>query len=184
MHVLKFESGGPDLQGRLVVVGSFCRRAIEDFKKNTYTKKSAVEFDIEPGEPLGGFVGQKERGDEREELTGCGAGLDHAISAIGDSDRDRAAAQRLHQRARAVRNARHLVGLVLHGSHVLIEAFTHDLLQRECLDDADALNRLLQRLYDARPAVELSLGNGVDATNQLAQHEECRRSHDEAEERH
>ena len=84
------------------------------------------------------------------------AGLDHAVAAIGDGDGDGAAAERLHQRAGAVGHARHLVGFVLDRGDVAVEAFAHGVFQREGLDDADALQRFLQRLQDPGAAVELA----------------------------
>ena len=54
-----------------------------------------------------------------------------------------------------------------------------DILEREGLDDADALQRLLQRLQDADPAGELRLGDAANALDHLAQNQHRGREHDE-----
>ena len=67
---------------------------------------------------------------------------------------------------------------------ITVEALAHGVFEREGLDDADALQRFLQRFQDARAAVELGARDDVDAADQLAQNQECRRRHDKGEERH
>ena len=74
----------------------------------------------------------------------------------GSAQRDREAAERLHQRARAIGDARHLVGFVLHvGDALASMRRAHLVFERERLDDAHALQGLLQGLDDARAAGEL-----------------------------
>ena len=67
---------------------------------------------------------------------------------------------------------------------MLVEARLHGILERECLDDADALQGFLQRLHDACGAGELVQRNGLDAVDELAQDEHRRRHDDDAEQRH
>ncbi len=60
----------------------------------------------------------------------------------------------------------------------------HLVLERERLDHAHALKRFLHRLDDARAAGELRPRDAAHAAHQLAQDQERRRSHDEADKRH
>ena len=184
MNVVEFQPRRLDLQGRLVVVDRFARRAVDHLEQDAHAHQPAVELDVETGKALGRFVGQQERGDEGEELPGRGAGLDDAIAGIDKGEGDRAAAERLHQRARAIGDARHLVGFMLDVRDIAVEALAHDIFEREGLDDVDALQRFLQRLHDARAAMELAARDGVDAADHLAQNQERRRYDHEAEERH
>ena len=80
----------------------------------------------------------------------------------------------------AVGDARHLVGLVLHVGDAGVEAAAHLVFERERLDDAHALQRLLHRLDRARAAGELRLRDRADAADQLAQHDHRRRRDDRA----
>ena len=102
------------LQRRLVVVVGLGRRAVDDLEQDAHADQAGVEIDVEARQPLGRLVGQHEGGEEREELRPAsrrsrsrGSRHRSARSAIGE------AAERLHQRARAVGDARHLVGFVL-----------------------------------------------------------------------
>ena len=109
--------------------------------------------------------------------------LDDPVAAVDHHARHGKAAQDLHQRRGAVGDAGHLVGLPLDRRDVGVEAFAQDILEREGLDDADALQRLLQRLQDADPAGELVLGDAANALDHLAQHQHRGREHDERHER-
>ena len=156
----------------------------EHFEQDAHADQSAVELDIEARQALGRLIGQEERGDEGEELARRRPGRDDAIAAIGDGHGDGDAAERFHQRRGAAGNARQLVGLVLDRRDVAVEAFAHGVFQRERLDDADALQRLLQRLDDTGAAHELAVRDPFDAADQLAQHQQSRRRHHEGEKRH
>ncbi len=65
-----------------------------------------------------------------------------------------------------------------------IEPLQHRLFQRERLDDADALDRLLHRLQHLRAAGVAVPGDAMDAADQLAQHQHGGRRDDEARDRH
>src|SRR4051794_5431237 len=103
-----------------------------------------VELEIEPREPLGWFISEQERRKEGDEAARRCAFVDDQVAAVDDGERNREAAERLHDRARAVCDARPLVGLVLDRGYARIEAAAHFVFQRESLYDAQALQRLLQ----------------------------------------
>ena len=159
VHVGEFDARGRELERRAVVVDGSVGGAVDDVEQDAHADQRGIEIDVEAREPLGRLVGEQERGQEREELARRRAGLDHAVAAVDHGDRDRDAAERLHQRAGAVGDARHLVGLLLELGDVGVEARAHRVLEREGLDDADALHGLLQGLEDARAAGELPLGD-------------------------
>ena len=95
---------------------------VDDVEQDAHADQPAVEVDIEPGKPLGRLVGQHEGREEREELTGSCSGLDHAEAAVDQRAGDRESAERLHQRARAVGDARPLVRFVLEVGDTSVEA--------------------------------------------------------------
>ncbi len=144
----------------------------------------AVQFDVEPRQPLGRLIGQQERGQEREELAGRRAHRDHAVAAIHQPARDRETAQRFHQRAGAVGDPRHLVGVALDRGDAGVDALAHGLFQRERLDGADALQRFLHGFQNVGGAGELVVREALDPLHQLAQHQHRRRRHHESEQRH
>ncbi len=85
--------------GRSSWVGSVGGLSITSNRIRTPTSDN-VEVEVEPGQPLGGFVRQQKCGQEREEFAGRRSGIDHAVSGIDHEDRDREAGQRFHQRRR------------------------------------------------------------------------------------
>ena len=84
-------------------------------------------------------------------------------------ERDGEAAERFHQRAGAVGDARHFVGFVLDLADTDGKPAPHLVFEREGLDDAHALQRFLHGLDDARAAGELHAGDAAHAADQLAQ---------------
>ena len=143
-----------------------------------------VELDVEPRQPLGRLVGQQECGEEGEELARRRTRLDDAIAAVDHRQRDGEAAERLHQRACAVRDPRPAVGFFFELGDVGMHARAHLVFKRERLDRAHALHRLLQALEQPRAADELAQRNMVDAANHLAQHEQRGRHDHQADQRH
>ena len=113
IDVAEFDPRVDEFQRRLVVVGGLARRAVDDFQQHARADQVAVEVDVEPRQPLGRLGSQQERGHEGEELAGRGAQRDHAVAAIQQAAGDREAAERFHQRAGAVGDPRHLVGVAL-----------------------------------------------------------------------
>ena len=154
-HVGEFHPRSDELQRRLVVVGRLGRGRVHHLEQHAHADEMVVEFEVEPREPLGRLIGEQERGEERDEAAGRRAFVDDQIAAVDDGERDREAAERLHQRARAVGDARPLVGLVLHVGDAGVEAAAHLVFERERLDDAQALQGLLQGLDRVRAAGEL-----------------------------
>ncbi len=171
-------------QRRLVLVGRLGRRVVDDVEQDAHADEAAVEIDIEAGKPLRRLVGQHEGGQEGEELAGRGAGFDHPEAAVDQRARDREAAECLHQRARAVGDARPFVRFSLELGDVRVEARAHAVLERIGLDDTDPLHGLLHRLQNARIAGELLVRDRFDAFDQLAQDQHRRRHHGDAEQRH
>ena len=183
-HVVELDARLGDLQRRLVVVVRLGRRAVDDLEQDADADEARVELDVEARQPLRRLIGQHEGGEEREELPRRRAGFDHAEAAVDQRAGDGEAAERFHQRAGAMRHPRPFVGLVLELGDVGVEPPPHHVFEREGLDGADALHRLLHGLQDARAAEELVAGDAVDAADHLAQHHERGRRHDEAEKRH
>ena len=181
--VAQFDPRVGQFQRRLVVVGGFAGRAVDDFQQHPRADQLAVEVDVEPRQPLGRLGRQQEGGHEREELAGRGAERDHAVAAVQQTAGDGEAAERFHQRVGAVGDPRHLVGVALDGGDVLVDALLHRLFQRERLDGADALQRFLHGLQDVGGAGELVVGEALDALDQLAQEQHRRRHHHEADQR-
>src|SRR5262245_18822064 len=118
---------------------------VDDLEQDAHPDQSAVEVDIEPGEALGWLISQHEGREKREELSGSGPGLDHAEAAVNQCAGDRESAERLHQRARAIGDARPFVRFVLEVGNASVEAPTHGLFERDRLADANALAGLLMR---------------------------------------
>src|SRR5262249_59425486 len=123
----------------------------------------AVEVDMERGKAFGWLISQNEGGEKREELTGRGPGLYHAEAAVNQCAGDGESAERFHQRARAVGDARPFIRFVLEVGNTSVEAGAHGLFERERLEDAHALQALLQRFENARAAGELMMRNRLDA---------------------
>ena len=98
--------------------------------------------------------------------------------------RDGEAAERLHQRPGAMGGARPAVRFLLQVGDIGTEARAHRVLEREGLDDADALQGLLHGFEDVRAASELLLGDRIDAADHPAQEIERRRDDEEGDERH
>ena len=182
--VAQFDPRVGQLQRRLVVVGGLGGGAVDDLQQLARADQVAVQLDVEPRQPLGRLIGQQERGQEREELARRRAHRDHAVAAIHQPARDREAAERFHQRARAVGDPRHLVGVALDRADAGVDALAHGLFERERLDGADALQRFLHGLHDVGGAGELVVREALDPLHQLAQHQHRRRRHQEAEQRH
>ena len=154
---------------------------VDDVEQDAHPDQPAVEVDIEPGEALGRLIRQHEGCEKREKLARGRAGLDHTETAVDQCAGDRESAKRLHQRARTVGDARPFVRFVLEVANTSVEAGAHVLFQRERLDDAHALQALLQRFQNARAAGELIMRNHLDAADHLAQNQHRRRHHDDAE---
>src|SRR5262249_7982109 len=181
LHVREFDPRLRKLQRRLAFVSRFGRGVVDDLEQDAHPDQSAVEVDIETGEALGWLISQHEGREKREELTERGPGLDHAEAAVSQCAGDRESAERLHQRARAIGDARPFVRFVLEVGNASVEAPAHGLFERERLDDAHALQGLLQRFENARAAGELMMRNRLDAADHLAQDQHRRRYHDDAE---
>ena len=108
---------------------------------------------------------------------------DHAVAAVDDGERDREAAERLHQRAGAVATrAPSCWPRARRRRRCASKRCAHHVFERERLDDADALQRLLQGLDAcACRRVNWRARDRADAADQLAQHEQRRRRDHEAE---
>src|SRR5262249_7746108 len=109
-------------------------------------------------------------------------GFDHPVTTIGYGHSDCAAAESFHQWAGAIGDARHLVGFILDGGDIAVEAIAHDVFEREGLHDANALQCFLHRFEDLGAAVKLRSRDRIDASDHFAQNQECGRGDYEAQE--
>src|SRR5262245_27643048 len=175
MDVIESKPRSLDLQVRLGAVERLAWRAIKQFEQDAHADQSTAELDIEASEPFRRLIGQQEGRDKGEELSGCRAGFEYPITAVDDSESNCDSAKRLHQGVGPRAKARQLVGLILDRGDLSVETLAHDVFERKCSDDADALQRFLQGLDDAGAAVKLGPGDCVDAPDQLAQKEKCGR---------
>ena len=58
------------LKRRQVVIVRFARRAVDHLVENAHADQSVAEIEVEPRQPLGGLIGEQERRQKREELSG------------------------------------------------------------------------------------------------------------------
>ena len=142
-----------------------------------------MQVDVEPRDPLRRLVGEQERGDERDEHAGRGLEHQHAVAGIEEHDADRDAAERLHQRGRAVRHPSELVRGGLDAVDARIDPRPHDRLEVERLDDAEALDGLLHGLEDFGAAAVLRERDRPHPLDELAHPEHRRRHHHDADQR-
>ena len=119
-----------------------------------------------------------------KKLPGCCPASITLQAAVDDDDGDRHAAQRLGQRARARADHRQLVGGALEAGDRRALARAHERLEREGLDDPDALHRLLQRFQDGGEAVELVEHHLLHPPAQLADADDDARRDDQRQRRH
>ena len=96
LHVREFDARAGKLQRRLVIVRHLGWRVIDHVEQDSHPDQTAAQIQVETCKPLGRFIGQHERGQKREELAGCGSGLDHAKTAVDERNRDGESAERLH----------------------------------------------------------------------------------------
>ena len=143
LHVCEFHPCLRKLERRLVFLGGFRGRMVDDVEQDAHSHQSAIEVEIEAGKAFGRLVSEHEGREKREELTrGC-SGLDHPEAAVNQRAGDREPAEGLHQRTRAVGHPRPLVRLVFEFGNAGVEALAHGIFERKRLDDTHALQRLL-----------------------------------------
>ena len=140
----------PQLSSAPVAALGLLVRLVEKGVEHVDADQRRSEVDLHARDPLGGLEGEHQRGDEGEEAARLLARLDHLEAAVDDDHRDRQAAERLGQRARTRADHRQPVGGALEAGDRLALARAHEGLEREGLDDPDALHGLLQRFQDDR----------------------------------
>jgi hypothetical protein len=70
IDVAQFDPRLGQFQLRLVVIGWFGGRTVDDFQQLARPDQVAVQFDVEPRQPLGRLIGEQERGQERKNCPG------------------------------------------------------------------------------------------------------------------
>ena len=167
-----------------MVVIRLAGRAVDHLVEHAHADQVVGEVDIETCKTLRRLIGEQERRQEGAEFAGHRAGIDNAVTGVDRCQRDGEAAEHFHQRTGAVGDARHLVGFVLDRTDADGETAPHLVFEREGLDHAHALQRLLHGFDDLRARGELHAGDTTHPANELAQEQERRRRDDESAERH
>ena len=126
------------------------------------------QVDMQPGHPLHRLVEHDHRGDEGEQAPGRVAANNDGVAAVKHDGGDGEAAQTFHDRARARTDPRELVRRRLEAVDRLALPGAHEVLEREGLDDADALRGLLQQLHHLHRALELARHDPAHANADLA----------------
>ena len=150
LHIGEFDPRLGQCQRRQVVVIRLAGRAVDYLVEHAHADQVVVEIDIETSKTLRRLIGEQERRQEGAEFAGHRAGIDDAVTGIDRRQRDGEAAEHFHQRTGAVGDARHLVGFVLDRTDADGEPAPHLVFEREGLDHAHALQRLLHGLDDLR----------------------------------
>ena len=155
-HVGELHARRRELQRRLVVVRRLGRGLIDHLEQHPHADQMVVEFEIEPRQALCRLVGEQERSEERDEVARRRALIDDQIAAVDDRER-RSRGRRASPSAglRGWRRAPTCRLRVRTSVTLTSKPLTHLVLERERLDDAHALQRLLHRLDGARAAGEL-----------------------------
>ncbi len=175
-HVAKLDSAVRDLElgrlGRVLLVVALVEEAIE----HADAEQRRRQVDMQPRHPLHRLVEHDHRGDEGEQAAGRVAAEDDRIAAVEDDGGDGEAAETLHDRARARADPSELVGGLAEALDRLLLPRAHETLEREGLDDADALRGLLQRFHHLQRALELARHDLAHAHADLAHPEHGERN--------
>ena len=159
-------------------------RLIEKFVEHSDAQERGVQVHMHAGQTFGGLIGQQDCGDEGEEGARRLAIDDDAQAPVNNDHGDGEAAQSLHHGARACAHRRQLVRRPLKLADGLGLAGAHLLFQREGLDDANALHRLLHRFHDLREADEFRGHDLADAHRQFARADHRDRHEDQRQRGH
>ena len=182
-HVAKFDSAVRDLElgrlGRVLLVVALVEEAVE----HADAEQRRRQVDMQSRHPLHRLVEHDHRGDEGKQAAGRVAADDDRIAGIEDDGGDGEAAETLHDRARARAHASELVRRLPEALDRLLLPGAHEILEREGLDDADALRGLLHRFHHLRGALELARHDLAHADADLAHAEHGERNQHQRQER-